>query len=361
MKKKQENLYNVVYNDIISKIRSGQLKVGDKLPTEIELTKIYGVSRITIARALKNLVDINLVYRVKKSGTFVNGKLNRDTPLIIPVVLPFNEDFNDIVKGIQSATLNNNIFTPVYNSKNNINREREYLSDIIAGNPDGLIVYPCSSLENIDMYAKLVTMNKPIVCLDRNIQGLNTPLVTTRNAAGMTKIVEKLVQMGHKKIGFFSVSEQMAVTEEERFKGYASGIIANGLPLKKEYIYDTTDLHRKEINLTPDQQKQLFENHVKKVLKKYIAAEDKPTAICCINDSSLEAIIKTATELGIKIPEELTVTGFDNAPSGFTEKYGIIGACQNFYSIGSAAIALMLKILNGQPYPEKTLVDTIML
>ena len=55
MAKKEKTLYSAVYNDIISKIKSGQLKVGEKLPTEIELTKIYGVSRITVARALKDL------------------------------------------------------------------------------------------------------------------------------------------------------------------------------------------------------------------------------------------------------------------------------------------------------------------
>ena len=47
MSKKKETLYNKVYNDLISKIQSGELKVGEKLPTEMELTEIYGVSRIT--------------------------------------------------------------------------------------------------------------------------------------------------------------------------------------------------------------------------------------------------------------------------------------------------------------------------
>ena len=90
MAKKEKTLYSAVYNDIISKIKSGQLKVGEKLPTEIELTKIYGVSRITVARALKDLAESNLIYRVKKSGTFVNGKLDHSTPLIIPAILPFD-------------------------------------------------------------------------------------------------------------------------------------------------------------------------------------------------------------------------------------------------------------------------------
>ena len=49
----EEKLYAKVYNDIIAKIKDGVLKVGDKLPSEIELAKYYGVSRITVTRAMK--------------------------------------------------------------------------------------------------------------------------------------------------------------------------------------------------------------------------------------------------------------------------------------------------------------------
>ena len=135
--KKKETLYNKVYNDLIAKIQSGKLKVGDKLPTELELTEIYGVSRITVAHALKNLSDANLIYRVKRSGTFVNGKLNRNAPLIVPVVLPFVEDLNEIMMGIQNTALTFNTFTPFYNSKNNLERERKILTEVLSLKPDG--------------------------------------------------------------------------------------------------------------------------------------------------------------------------------------------------------------------------------
>ena len=130
----EEKLYAKVYNDIIAKIKDGVLKVGDKLPSEIELAKYYGVSRITVTRAMKELNDINLIYRVRKGGTFVNGKLNfRTTQLIIPIILPFREDFNKTVQGIQSISTANNIFTPVYNTKNNINKEEKILTEVLGG------------------------------------------------------------------------------------------------------------------------------------------------------------------------------------------------------------------------------------
>ena len=176
MAKKKESLYNKVYNDLIAKIQSGKYKVGDKLPTEMELTKIYGVSRITVAHALKNLADANLIYRVKRSGTFINGKLNRSAPLIVPIILPFVEDLNEIMTGIQNTALSFNAFTPFYNSKNNLERERNILSEILSNKPDGIIVYPCDSLDNIGLYAEFLARDIPVVCLDRPIEGLgNAP------------------------------------------------------------------------------------------------------------------------------------------------------------------------------------------
>lgn len=359
MEKKKETLYAKVYNDIISKIKSGELKVGEKLPKEIELTKIYGVSRITVARALKDLAESNLIYRVKKSGTFVNGKLNHSTPLIIPTILPFEGDFNDIMTGIQNTALTYNVFTPFYNTRNNAERERSFLKELLSSSLDGLIVYPCMSFHNLDLYAAILTKKIPIVCIDRPIEGIETPLVTSTNADSMCGIVDKLAAKGHKRIGFFSISEQMAYTETERFRGFCRGLVKNGLPLRKEYLFNTYDLHKKELSSTPSQQRQLFHKYVKNELSRYLALREKPTAICCMNDNTLEMIDKVAKQLGIAIPDDLMLTGFDCADIESTRSAGIISVRQDFYKLGATAVSLMIRICNGQPYPPIELVDGI--
>lgn len=361
MKNGKNTKYGAVYHDIMGKIKSGELKVGDKLPCETELVKIYGVSRITVSRALSDLAETNLIYRVKKAGTFVNGKLNqKNMQLIIPVILPFYEEFDEISKGIESVSLSGNIFTPYYNSKNNVMRERNYLTQIINGNNlDGLIAYPCSSRENIDLYAEILARKIPIVCLDRNIQGLDTPLVTTTNAKCMERIVSRLAAMGHKNIGFFSLSDRMAITETERFKGFCSGLIKNGLKPKREYLFENTDINRREIKLSQPRQKRLLNEFANKCLDKYAEMQEKPTAICCINDRGMKGIYECACERGIKVPRELTLTGFDCIDESEIKSHGFISVRQNFYGLGKAAIELMLKILDGQPYPAAEFVDGI--
>ena len=67
-----ELLYQTVENDILKKIVSGELPGGSQIPTETELCKQYKVSRITVSRAVQNLIDQNLLYRLRGKGTFVN-------------------------------------------------------------------------------------------------------------------------------------------------------------------------------------------------------------------------------------------------------------------------------------------------
>lgn len=348
MNQKESTLYNKVYSDIIDKIKKGEYKVGDKLPTEMELTQIYGVSRITVSRAMKELADLNLIYRIKHSGTFVNGKIARGAPLIIPVILPYDENFTEIIDAIRDAAISNNTFIPFYNSKNNITRERDCLQEILKTKFDGLIVYPCNSLNNIDLYAEILSKDIPIVCIDRSIEGLKTPLVTTNNVESMRNLVNTLAERGHKKIGFLAICEQMAVTETDRFRGFCQGVIDNKLRLKREYIYNIHDIRKKELRTTQKQQQKLLIEYVEKEFDKYLSEKDKPTAICCLNDSLAETLYAIAVKNNIKIPQDLTLTSFDCKKGERATK--LLSINQNFYSIGATAITLMFNILNGKPY-----------
>ena len=351
-RKKRTTKYGTVYNDLLAKIKSGALKVGDKLPTESELTVLYGVSRITVSRALKELADINLVYRVKKAGTFVNGKLNhKNMQLIIPVILAYYDEADEIMSGMESVTLSHNIFLPRFNSKNNVVRERKILRELLDGNNvDGLIAYPCTSRENVDIYAEFLLRGIPVVCIDRFIEGIDTPLVTTDNARCMERIVDELARRGHERIAFFSLSDKMAITETERFKGYCSGLIQNGLPLRREYLFESTDINRRETRLSQTRQLALRRTFAATCLDGCAAMAEPPTAICCMNDTGMRLLYECATQRGIRVPRDLMLTGFDCLDENEIRTRGLMGVRQNFYGLGKAAIELILTILDGKAY-----------
>lgn len=71
METSYEPLYQKIYNDIREKIKSGALPLGTKVPTEFELMEQYSVSRITTARALKELANDGYIQRTRKNGSTV--------------------------------------------------------------------------------------------------------------------------------------------------------------------------------------------------------------------------------------------------------------------------------------------------
>lgn len=78
-----------------------------------------------------------------------------------------------------------------------------------------------------------------------------------------------------------------------------------------------------------------------------------------MNDNTLEMIDKVANQLGIAIPDDLMLTGFDCTDIERARNTGIISVRQDFYKLGATAVSLMIRICNGQPYPPIELVDGI--
>ncbi|OFK24145.1 GntR family transcriptional regulator [Olsenella sp. HMSC062G07] len=73
MSSQPDLLYAQIEHDLRQRIISGDLSIGEKIPTEIELCEKYSVSRITVRRAIQNLVDEGILYRLRGRGTFVSA------------------------------------------------------------------------------------------------------------------------------------------------------------------------------------------------------------------------------------------------------------------------------------------------
>ena len=87
------SLYIQVYDILKEKILSGEYKAGEKIPPDRELCETYDVSRITVLKAVDNLVQEQLLYRVQGKGTFVTpSKLRRN----LPKLYSFSEDMREL-------------------------------------------------------------------------------------------------------------------------------------------------------------------------------------------------------------------------------------------------------------------------
>lgn len=351
---RKQPLYESVYHDIIDRIKTGKIQPGDRLPGEYELMAQYNVSRTTIRRTMKLLEGCNLIYRVKKSGTYLNGKPQHSgAAKIIPLVIPGGEPA--YASAAQAVSLLNNCFVPVYTSQNLPTLERKHLESLLNTNIDALVIYPCSSQRNMDLLSGFLNRQIPVVFLDRGYLGFNCPLVTSDNKWGMSKIVERLIELGHRKIAYFAIDEFMYTSEEERFSGYCQTLIKHNIPLRNEYIFWTNNMHQKA---SSTEQLDAFTRAYRQTVRDFLEMKEPPTAVCCCNDYSARALITAFGESGIRCPEDISVTGFDDSDVATSEYPQITTVAQSFRTMGERAMEVALELCDDKPVRQIHYVST---
>lgn len=164
---------------------------------------------------------------------------------------------------------------------------------VTEGSLDGILLVVqddiCYDFVNI-----AIQMEFPLVILNSRIPH-NVSSVKIDNEEGAKKVVEYLIALGHKRIGYISgpVKDINAI---ERRKGFLNAIKAAGLQMRDEYLKcGDWQVHSGEM-----------------IAKELITLEDPPSAIFCANDHMATGAIRALKALGYKIPENISIVGYDD-------------------------------------------------
>lgn len=340
-------LYQKIANDLRESIYSGTLKEGERLPTEMDLAKQYDVSRITSKRALEELKQSGLAYSIRGSGTYVAKLSHRQEAdiserkslykQVVSMVIPFRSADGGIVDTLTGVT--NVLRAAGYMVDINClpNREgdiRKGLMQICERGTAGLIYYPSSDSENLDLLNMLYMEKFPLVIIDKRIDALPLYSVVCDNQKGMRDVVEYLLSLGHKKIAFVTDKKiGLASSVRDRYFGYAQALREAGIIAQPGWVLDGTykadDMERGKTLL-----RGLLQQGV--------------TAVCAINDGVATSVMRCLKLMGLEVPEDISVTGFDDIRvKNLTEK-PLTTVRQDMYQIGSNAANIMLELLRGE-------------
>lgn len=270
-----------------------------KIPSENELAQKFLVSRLTARQAISSLVNEGILYREKGSGTYVKVRKK-----IIGVVMSYIDSyiFTDIVKGIDNTLRKNDMNMILTSSGNNIVRERECLETLFDQNIDGLILEPAKSAvnkENISFINKFIAKGVDVVFINGYIPGIKAGRVLTDDRQGMKILVDKLVENGHRKIAGIFVSD--LIQGERRYEGFYDVLSENDIEVKKESVMWY------EISSPKAEIENLIDKFIVRIINKNY------TAICCYNDLTAQIAIEILMKKGIKVPGDISITGFDGS------------------------------------------------
>lgn len=297
-----------------------------------EIAKLAGVSTATVSRVINNpeMTSEKIRHKVQKIIEEYNyipnqpvKKIFSKTSNTIAVFIYDMENpfFISLIKELNQICLDHNYMLLICDTESDPELEKRYLYFCLANRCAGIIL-----TEGVDSdIFESCKIHIPIVFLDRKTNGKFSS-VRSNNRHMMQPIVDYLYNLGHRKIAFVGCKTPMdSVLSRQR--GYIETMTSKGLPVIPEYIYDRNS------QLTIQAGSQAF-NY-------YLSLSTAPTAIICCNDIIALGALNAAYSLGMKVPADMSIVGFDNVISNIHQPQ-ITTVHQNLHEISLTLFDLII-------------------
>ncbi|MGG4343517.1 GntR family transcriptional regulator [Paenibacillus lautus] len=361
-------LYQRVQEYIRELISSQVLKVGDRIPTEKELMERFGVSKITVVNALAGLVNERIITRVPGKGTFVSEpeyEMPTTSPKIavkpihktsgemgtrlIGLILPSIYDYFTIrlIQGIQQALNESDYRCVIYLSEGDIDKEKEAIKTCSNIGVEGLLIFPVDEELFNEEILSMKFAGFPFVLIDRYLPGVETHYIASDGRLGANMAVNYLWELGHREIAICSDSPIQTVTVQERIDGYMNAFKEKGALINPAHIVTGFEIGSLE----------QAETHP---LYRYIQNR-MATAYITLNGSLGVKIYQIARQVGLKVPEDISIISFDD-PTSIIEGYSTFTHVKQFErDMGYRAAYTLLEVINSDDGQQgkyfKTLVE----
>lgn len=310
----------------------------DIKPTLKEIAAIADVSVATASRALSHPEKVKYSTRkkIEKALEECSIKARTNSSKIIGLIVPdlTNQFFPMMLCGIEMVAKSNSYTIMIVNSDAEIKKEEILVKKFIDIDVDGIIIIPSGS--NVGDYLRQTIKDnvKPIVFLDRNPDMKDINLITTDNYSGMYQAAKYLLTLGHRRILYLDGYEGTS-TAKDRYKGFLDAI-DDSVVTKRIYADFNFNKAREEMV---------------KILK---AQEFTYTAILSANDSMALAAIEVLKEKHIKVPEDVSVLGYDDIPNARVA--GLTTIKQPFIEMGMNAMYILIANINNPLLAKRTTV-----
>ncbi|HEX9389455.1 MAG TPA: GntR family transcriptional regulator [Anaerolineales bacterium] len=341
-------MYQQILNEIYARIASGEWPTGTQLPTEAELEMELQVSRVTIRQALSAAVEEGLVVRLPGKGTFVSETetsttTHRSEGFIGYVVPHLSSSFNvQILLGVESILKEKGYHLIFCNSEGDFSKENQLLQSLESTRMSGYIIQPVYAEANDRSWIRLASKGAQIVLIDRNIPGIQVDVVMSNHFEGGQQVVRHLIDQGYREIVYLAHEPIQLPSIAERFRGYQAAMTDAQLnPWPPFVVGGPIELGYLQAQKSPT----LHENSAVEKIADLLRGPARPEAVVAMNDLVAMLVLEAAEQVGLRIPDELGVVGFDNLDCAVANNLTTVA--QQPYEIGSEAARLLLQRIHG--------------
>ncbi len=279
----------------------------------VDVARAAGVVSMTASRAINRTgyvsddVRKRVLKAAKKLGYRPNvlarslkqQRLHTVGIMLSDIANPFSAE---LVEGMQETLAERGFAAFIATAGRSVETERDSLLAFVDHRLDGILVATRGTEIGNEIIAEITRRNVPVVTVGRPVEGSSVDCVTADHRRGAYEATTHLIELGHKHIGFVGVSIEDALNLR-RFQGYADALADHGLELRKEYVVGPD--HGPAYSTEQDGYDGMMQLAK---LRRF------PGAVVARNDYTAIGALRAAHELGLSVPQNVAIVGFDNIP-----------------------------------------------
>lgn len=340
-------LYKQILGEVRTRIAAGDWPGGSRLPTEAVLASELGVSRVTIRQALGAAVEAGLVVRVPGKGTYVadGANVTRSHGFVGHVVPHLSHTFNvQMLLGVESSLKAEGYQLIFCNSEGDLQSEDRLLRLLEAEGMAGCIVEPVYAEAGERVLRDWSAKGFPFVMLDRYVTGVDADVVASDHFAGGYAVVRHLIDQGFCDILYLAREPLHLTSIVERLQGYRSAMTDAGLTPRAPFVIAGTSergLIQHHGSFTPE------ETEAVNTIVNLLQGPARPEAIVAVNDLHALLVMEAARRLGLTIPDDIALVGFDDMDFAARCTPPLTTVAQESFQLGVEAAHLLLMRIRG--------------
>ena len=335
-----------IIQDLKDGIASGRFKPGQRLSSEFELVKLFGASRITVNRALRELQLGGLIERRAGSGSYVRADSSRSHTfgLLIPE-LGQTEIFEPICQGMAEAQqVEQHSLLWGRSVADSATKEAEAIEvcqELVAKKVSGVFFAPLEltpgkDATNRSIAAVFEEARIPVVLLDRDLEAYPArsryDLVGIDNRRAGYAITAHLIKMGCKRLVFVG-RPRSAPTVDARVAGFREALMDGELDLSPASVWRIETRDGAEVRKLIDQA--------------------RPDGVVCANDFTAAHLMRSFNEIGVNVPAEVRMVGIDDVKYASLLPVPLTTIHQPCFEMGTTAVLTMAHRLRNPTYPAR--------
>jgi len=339
-------LYLQIFDDISRQIALGKIKPGEKIRSQSELSREYGVSLITVKKALYELIREGLLYSRVGKGTYVSETSpltdRREFKSVGFVLTDMHSPFfTRILHSVERALSDYGYSLMLSSSDNRLEREESLIQDYRDLGVRGLIIASMSHVYKATPAIRQLEKEKFPYVVVSYITDPDIFFVGTDHQLGGYLATAHLLKKGYQRIGYIN-GEVGNLCGEERFKGYREALKEHSAALDNNFIY----------NLPRGGEWNDFQSGYE-IGQFFVSATERPEAIFAYNDLTALGFQKAVMEKGMRIPEDIAIVGFDNIDGSNTAPVPLTTVHQPTGQIGELAVKVLADQREGKVVPKR--------